>query len=118
MPTSSYKLGRDAVCTLTGVTNDNVKSVTINASATQIDVTTFKATPLTHWEYMAGLIDATIDVVCTHHEAVVGDRAAATIAGITGLDAVVLEVKESATPKGVLEYTISYGLVPPDVSQQ
>lgn len=116
MPTSSYKLGRDAVCTLTGVTNDNVMNVTINASATQIDVTTFKDVPLTHWDYMAGLIDATIDVTCTSHEATVGDRAAATIAGITGLDAVVLEIKESVTPKGVLEYTISYGLVPPGVT--
>lgn len=115
MPTTSYKLGRDAVCTLTGVTNDDVKSVTINAAATQLDVTTFKATPLTSWAYMAGLIDATIDVTCVAHTASVSDRAAATIAGITGLDAVVLEIRENVTPKGMLEYTISYGLIPSDV---
>lgn len=115
MPTVSYKLGRDAVCTLTGVANDDVKSVTINAAATQIDVTTFKDVPLTSWEYMAGLIDATIDVVCVAHTANVSDRAAATIAGITGLDAVVLEIRESVNPKGMVEFTISYGLIPSDV---
>lgn len=110
----SYKLGRDAVASLPGVNNNDIKSVTLNASANQIDVTTFKAVPLTSWEYMAGLIDVTIDVTCHQHTAEVSDRGAATIASLSGLDAVVLEVKESVSPKGVVEYTISYGLIPSD----
>lgn len=113
MPTTTYKLGRDAVANLPGVSNDDIRDVTINASANQLDVTTFKSVPLTQWEYMAGLVDVTIDVVCTHTTAVVNDEAAVDIAGLpTDLNAVVLDVKESVSPKGVVEYTVSYGLVP------
>lgn len=110
MPT--YKLGRDAVADLPGVNNDDIRSVTINASANQIDVTTFKATALTAYEYQAGLTDVTIDVVCTDHTATVGDSDATTIADITGMDAVVLEVREAVTPRGIVEYTVTYGLKP------
>lgn len=118
MPTTTtYKLGRDAVLTLPGVDNDNVRSATISASANQLDVTTFKSVPLTSWEYMAGLIDVTLDVVCTSHTAAVEDRGLAEIAGFDSqsMDAIVLEVKESVSPKGVVEYTVTYGIIPSDV---
>lgn len=112
MPTSSYVLGRNCVATLPGVSNDDIKSVTINASANEMDVTTFKSTPLTAWEFMAGLVDVTIDVTCTNVSGAVGDSGTAGVAGITGLDATILEIKESVTPKGVVEYTVNYGLLP------
>lgn len=113
MPTTSYKLGRDAVATLPGVVNDDVISVTVNVSGNQLDVTTFKATPLTQWEYMVGLVDITFDVTCTSTDATVGDVGACNVAGLgdgDGLEATVLEIKQSVTPKGKVEYTVSYGL--------
>lgn len=115
MPTVSYKMGRNCVTTLPGVDNDDIKGVTINASATQLDVTAFKSTPLTQWEYMAGLIDVTIDVQCTHVSGAVGQQGMQDVANLpSDLEAVILEIKEKATPKGVVEYTVTYGLVEPD----
>lgn len=110
MPT--YVLGRNCTLTLPGVNNDDIMNVTINVSANELDVTTFKTTTLTAYEYMAGLVDVTIDVTCTATDGAVGDSGSATIASITGMDAVILEIKESATPKGLVEYTVSYGLTP------
>lgn len=115
MSTASYKLGRDCVASLQGVNNDDIIDVTINVSANQLDVTTFKATPLTSWEYMAGLVDITIDVRCTSHDAAVTDHGPQAVAGLPeDLEAEVLEISESVNPKGVVEYTISYGLREPD----
>lgn len=114
MPTTSYKLGRNAVAELPGVDNDDIKDVTINVSAEQIDVTTFKATALTSWEYMAGLTDITVEVTCTQHSAAVSDVGPADIAGLpSDLEASVLSIQERVTPRGVVEYTISYGFAPP-----
>jgi hypothetical protein len=113
MPTTTYKLGRDCVATLPGVTNDDIITVTANVQTNQQDVTTFKATALTEAVYMAGLTDITIDVTCTSHDATVGDVGACNVAGLgdgDGLEATVLEIKEAVTPKGKVEYTVSYGL--------
>jgi hypothetical protein len=113
MPTTTYKLGRDCVATIPGVVNDDIITVTANVQGNQLDVTTFKATALTQWEYMAGLTDITIDVTCTNHDAAVGDVGACNVAGLgdgDGLEATVLEIKETVTPKGKVEYTVSYGL--------
>lgn len=113
MSTTVYKLGRDAIATLPGVTNDNIIDVTVNVSANQLDVTTFKGTPLTQYEYMAGLVDITVDVKCTSFTGEVGDVGTASIAGLpSGLDASVLDVKVKPNMKGVVEYTVSYGFTP------
>ena len=115
MATTTYKLGRDAVADLPGVDNDDISNVTATVSAAELEVTTFKATVLTHSVYMPGLLDATLDVSCVKHTAALGDRAAAIILSLDGLDAIVLDIKESATPKGVVEYTVTYGVIPSDV---
>lgn len=115
MPTTSYKLGRDCVATLPGVENDNIIDVTINVTANQLDITTFKAVPLTQWEYMAGIVDITVDVKCTSFDGVVGDTGAALIAGLpTDLECSVLDVKEKPNIRGVVEYSVSYGFQQPD----
>jgi hypothetical protein len=109
MPT--YKLGRECVATLPGVTNTDVQDVTINVQGTEIDVTVFKDEVLTQVESTVGLSDVTIDVNCTAHAATIGTQGAMTIAQLDGdLDAVVLEIKERVTPKGLVEYTVSYGV--------
>jgi len=111
MPTTSYKLGRNAIASLPGVSNDDIKDVTINVSAEQLDVTTFKATALTAAEYMCGLTDVTVEVVCTNHTAEVGDVGAQSIANLPPtLEATVVSVQERVTPRGLVEYTISYAL--------
>lgn len=113
MSTTTYKLGRDAVADLPGMSNDDIIDVTINVAANQLDVTTYKSSPLTEWEYMAGLTDITIDVKCTHHTCAVGDTGAYSVADLpTDLDCSVLEIKEKPNMKGMVEYTISYGLTP------
>lgn len=112
MPTA-YKLGRNAVATLPGVSNDDITDVTINVTAEELDVTTFKASAITAAEYQAGMIDITIDVTCRNHTAVVGDTGTQEVADLpSDLDAVVLSVSEKVTPRGVVEYTVAYGLIP------
>lgn len=113
MSTTSYKLGRDAVAELPGVENDDIIDATINVSANQLDVTTYKAQPLTQGEYMAGLVDITVDVKCTHFTGEVGDSGTANIAGLPAdLNATVLEVKVKPNIKGMVEYNVSYGFEP------
>jgi hypothetical protein len=113
----TYKLGRNAVATLPGVDNDDIVDVTINVSADELDVTVFKATAITQAEYMAGLIEITIDVVCRAHDAAVGDQGVQEVAGLPDdLEAVVLSVSEKVTPRGLVEYTVSYGLTMPDAA--
>jgi hypothetical protein len=111
-----YKLGRACVATLPGVENNDIKDVTVNASATELDVTTFPTSgSLTRADYMPGLVDVTIDVTCTDTTATVGMTGAQDVANIdTELEAVVLDVKESVSPKGVVEYTVTYGLQMPE----
>lgn len=112
MPTTTYKLGRDAVSTLPGMLNDDIVDVTVNVSAEQLDVTTYSSTAVTAPVYMAGLIDITVDVTCTNHSAAVGDQGTQEVAGLPAeYDAVVLDVKESANPKGRAEFTVTYGLI-------
>jgi hypothetical protein len=118
MPTTTtYKLGRDCVAELPGMSNDDIIDVTINVTADQLDVTVFKSTPLTQWEYMAGLIEITIDVTCTNVDGAVGDVGTYDVAGLPAdLEACILEIKEKPTPKGKVEYTVSYGLQDPEAS--
>lgn len=113
---AKYKMGRACVATIPGVNNNDIKDVTVNASATELDVTTFPVTgSLTAAEYMPGLVDVTIDVTCTETTATVGMVGAQDVANIdTALEAVVLDVKETVTPKGVVEYTVTYGLQTPE----
>lgn len=112
MSTTTYKLGRDAVSTIPGISNDDIIDVTANVSADELDVTTFGSTAITTPVYMAGLVDVTVDVVCTHHTCTIGQHGAQVVAGLpSGYDAVVLDVKESANPKGKAEFTVTYGLV-------
>lgn len=112
MPTTTYKLGRDALATLPGLEVCDIIDVTVNVSADQLDVTTYKATALTEPVYMAGLVDVSIDVTCTATDAAVGDKGPCEVADIpTEFQAVVLDVKESASPQGKAEFTVTYGLV-------
>lgn len=113
---AKYKMGRACVATLPGVSNNDIKDVTVNASATELDVTTFPTSgSLTRADYMPGLVDVTIDVTCTDTTATVGMTGAQDVANIdTELEAVVLDVKESVSPKGVVEYTVTYGLQMPE----
>lgn len=116
MPTTTtYKLGRDAIASLPGLDNEDIRDATINVSADELDVTTFKAQPITHSVIMAGLVDITIDVPCVKHTAAIGDRDTADIAGFQNIDAVVLDIKQNVTPRGIVEFTISYGVIPSDV---
>lgn len=111
MPT--YKLGRNALSTVVGVDNDDIKDATINVSAEQLDVTTFGGSALTEAKFMAGLVDITVDVNCTAHTATAGDTGTLDIAGLPStVDGVVLNVAEKVTPRGVVEYTVSYGITP------
>lgn len=109
----AYKLGRDAVATLPGVSNADIVDVTINVTGDQLDVTTLGTTAVTAAKYQAGMVDITIDVTCRHHSATVGETGAQDVADLpTDLDAAVLSISERVTPRGVVEYTVSYGLIP------
>jgi hypothetical protein len=113
MPAVQYKLGRDAVASLPGVSNDDIRDVTINVTAEELDVTTFLATAITEAAYMPGLTECTIDVVCMNHTAEVGDSGTQDVAGLPSeLEATVLNISDRTTPRGTVEYTISYGLSP------
>ena len=112
MATTTYKLGRDAVATIPGVQNCDIIDVTVSVTADQLDITTYGSTALTEPKYLAGLVDISIDVMCTATDAEVGDRGTIDVASIPqDFDAVVLDVKESATPQGRAEFTVTYGLV-------
>lgn len=111
MPTTTYKLGRDCINILPGIENDNIIDSTVNVSASDLDVTTFKATTITEIVHMAGLVDVSIDVNCTNHDCAIGDEGAMDIAGLPStLNAAVLDIKEKPNLKGKVEYTITYGL--------
>ncbi len=112
MPTTSYKLGRDAVAELPGMQNCDIVDVTVNVSADQLDVTTYGTTALTAPKFLAGLVDISIDVTCTATTAAVGDRGPCDVANVpAAFDAIVLDVKQSASPQGKGEFTVTYGLI-------
>ena len=112
MPT--YKIGRKQVTTAPGVENDDIKSVSLKVSGSEQDVTVFKSTPLTQIETMIGLVDISFEIVCTATTAVRGDTGSFVVGGLDGgtleLDAIVTEVKLGVTPKGMQQYTVSYGM--------
>lgn len=111
MPTTTYKLGRDAIADVPGVENDDIVDATINVSGGDLDVTVFKATALTEIVHMVGLVEITIDVNCTHVTGTVGLQDTFDIAGLpnTDFELVILDIKDSVTPKGRVEYTVTYG---------
>ena len=113
MPTTQYKLGRDAVADIPGVENCDIVDVTINVAADQLDVTAYGAVALTAPKYLAGLVDISIDITCTHTTATIGQKGTLNIADLDALNcaAIVLDVKQSASPQGRAEFTVTYGLV-------
>ena len=114
MPT--YILGRDQVTTAPGVDNDNIVRVSINPSGSEIDTTVFKTTALTQVETQIGLVDISFEIVATATTATRGMTGAFEVGNIDGEDlsvqAVVTSVRANVTPKGKVEYTISYGIQP------
>lgn len=109
--TTTYKLGRDCINDLPGVDNDDIIDCTINVSAADLDVTVFKATAIEELVHMAGIIDISIDVNCTHVTGAVGDEGAMDIAGLPNdLNAVILDIQEKPNMKGKVEYTVKYGV--------
>jgi hypothetical protein len=112
MPT--YKLGRDCVATIPGVQNADIQDVDINVQGNEIDVTVFKDSPLEQVEMTIGLADVSFDVTCTAHNATIGQEGTMTLAHLDSqLNAVVTDIKESVTPKGFVQYTVSYGVFYP-----
>lgn len=109
--TTTYKLGRDSIATLPGVANDDIVDATISATATDLDVTVFKATAITELVHMAGLVDISIDVNCTHVSQAIGYQGAFDIADLPNVDfeLVILDIKEKPNMKGKVEYTVTYG---------
>jgi hypothetical protein len=109
--TTTYKLGRDCVNTIPGVQNDDIIDCTINVSAADLDVTVFKATAIEELVHMAGIIDISIDVNCTHVTGAVGDEDVMDVAGLpAALNAVILDIQEKPNMKGKVEYTVKYGV--------
>lgn len=111
MATTTYKLGRDSIADIPGVDNDDVIDATINVSASDLDVTVFKSTPIDEIVHMAGLVEITVDVNCTNVEGAIGDHDTFSIAGLptAGFELVILDIKDKVTPKGKVEYTVTYG---------
>ncbi len=115
MPT--YILGRDQVADIPGVDNDDIKRVTIRASGTENDITVFTATALTTSLSQVSLVDVSVECVCTHHTAAVGDDGDFEVADIEGVadwgvHLHVSDIRMNVTPKGMKEYTISYVVAP------
>jgi hypothetical protein len=109
--TTTYKLGRDCVNALPGVDNDDIIDCTINVSAADLDVTVFKATAIEELVHMAGIIDISIDVNCTHVTGAVGDEDVMDVAGLpAALNAVILDIQDKPNMKGKVEYTVKYGV--------
>lgn len=113
MPSAIYKMGRDCVATVPGVSNNDIIDVDVNVQGNEIDVTTFAATgSVTEVKTMIGLADVSFDVNCTAHNATVGQTGPLTLAHLDDtLSAVVLDIKlNGVTPKGLVQYTVSYGV--------
>lgn len=115
--TTTYKLGRDCINVLPGVENDDIIDSTVSVSAADMDVTVFKSTPITELVHMAGIIDISIDVNCTHVTGAVGDEGAMDVAGLpSDLNAVILDIQEKPNMKGKVEYTVKYGVTEPEAA--
>ena len=112
----SYILGRDQVTTAPGVVNDDIQNVELKLSGSEQDVTVFKSSALTRIETMVGLVDVSFEITCTNATATVGMSGAFEVGNLDGdtlsLDAVVTDVKLTVTPKGVMQYVVSYGVKP------
>lgn len=115
MPT--YILGRDQVSTIPGVANDDIEQVTITYAGDELDATVFLSTPLSEMVTQVGLVDISIECTCTDHDATRGQKGAFIVGNSDsddlGVEAVVMEIKKSVTPKGKEGYTISYALSDP-----
>lgn len=112
----AYALGRDQVSTAPGVDNDNIVRCSINASGSEIDTTVFKTTALTQVETQIALVDITFEIVATATTAFRGMTGPFEVGKIDGeelgVQAVVTDVRAATTPKGRVEYTISYAIQP------
>lgn len=102
MPT--YILGRNQSITAPGVSNNDVKDVQLKVSGSEQDVTVFGDTEV---KTLVSLVDATFEVMCTATTATVGTTGNFTVGHLSG-SAVVTDVKQSITPKGIQEFTVSY----------
>lgn len=115
MPT--FLLGRDDVSTIPGVENDDIEQVTITYAGDELDATVFKSTSLTEIVTQVGLVDISIECTCTNHEATRGQKGAFIVGNSDsedlGVQAQVMEIKKTVTPKGKEGYTISYALSDP-----
>lgn len=106
-------MGRDCVASLPGVNNNDIIDVDLNVQGNEIDITTFLPEgSVSNVETMIGLADVSIDVNCTAHTAVIGDTGPVTLAHLdTDLKACVLDIKlNGLTPKGMVQYTVTYGV--------
>lgn len=114
MPT--YILGRDQVTTAPGIDNDDIDTVELKVSGSEEDVTVFKSTALTQLETMITLVDISFDITATATTATIGMAGSFEIGNTDGdtlgMDAVVTDVKMSVNPKGVQQWTVSYGVKP------
>jgi hypothetical protein len=102
---AKYKLGKLALITAPGVTLDDVVDVDLNASGDEVDITVFGDTEK---QIGCGLLDVTVEVTATNHSAIVGQVGPITVGGLSAVSCVVLDVKNTVSPKGRHEYTISY----------
>jgi hypothetical protein len=102
---AKYRLGKNASITAPGLDSSNVVDVDINASGDEVDITVFGDTEK---QIGCGLLDVTVEVTATAHSAVVGATGAITVGGMSAVSCVVLDVKSKITPKGRVEYTVTY----------
>lgn len=114
MPT--YILGRDQVTTAPGIDNDDIQSVELKVSGSEQDVTVFKATALTQIETMISLVDVSFEITATATTATIGLNGAFIVGNMDGNDlscvAVVTDVKDTVTPKGLRGKVVSYAIKP------
>lgn len=114
MPT--YILGRDQVTTAPGIDNDDIQSVELKVSGSEQDVTVFKATALTQIETMISLVDVSFEITATATAATIGQSGPFIVGNVDGADlecdAVVTDIKDSVTPKGLRAKVVSYAIKP------
>ena len=101
---ATITLGKDV--TITGVSN--ARSVTVNNSAAEIDVTTFADGATGFRKYKKALIEQTVEVECVDAPGV-NIGATFTLAGTTTGDAVyvVTSVARSEPIDGIITFTVS-----------
>lgn len=99
----TYTLGKD--CTITGVTNTNVRNVTATVEAAQVDKTTRGAAAR---KYLTGMKDATIEIEMLDGAPAVGATLTISHAnsGLSG-DFVVTQVQRQEPLEDVVVYNVT-----------